>query len=86
MEKKLYELLKRDEDLSRFLETSDFKGNSKRVEMFKRLIVTLIGENIFESSKHNYLASIGPLSKEEYSGFGEGDFMGSLLIRRTQQK
>ena len=83
--KKLYEFLKGDEDLSRFLETSDFKGNSKRVEMFKRLIVTLIGENIFESSKNNYLASIGHLSKEEYSDFGEGDFTGSLVIEELNK-
>ena len=78
--KKLYELLKSGEELEEFLDAADFKANSKLVEVFKRLIVTLIQEDIFESPTDNYLTSITPFSKEECLDFREGDLMGSLVI------
>ena len=83
--KKLYELLKSGEGLEKFLEGADFKADSKLVEVFKRLIVTLIQEDIFESPTDGYLTSISPFSKEEYSDFGEGDLMGSLVIEELNK-
>ena len=84
--KKLYELLKSGEELERFLDVADFKVDSKLVEVFKRLIVTLIQEDIFESPTDDYLISIKPLSKkEEYSGLGKGDFTDSLVIEELNK-
>ena len=83
--KKLYELLKSGEELEGFLESSDFKANSKLVEVFKRLIVTLIQEDIFESPTDGCLTSISPFSKEEYLDFGEGDLTGGLVIEELNK-
>ena len=84
--KNLYELLKSGENLEKFLKVADFKADRKLVEVFKRLIVTLIQEDIFESPTDNYLTSISPFSKEEYSDFGEGDLMGSLVIEELNKE
>ena len=83
--KKLYELLKSGEALEEFLDAADFKANSKLVEVFKRLIVTLIQEDIFGPPTHNHLNSISPFSKEEYLDFGEGDLMGNFVIENINQ-
>ena len=83
--KKLYELLKSGEDLEKFLEGADFKANSKLVEVFKRLIVTLIQEDIFEPPTHNHLNSISPFSKEEYLDFRVGDLIGNFIIENINQ-
>ena len=84
--KKLYELLKSGEDLEKFIKGADFKADSKLVEVFKRLIVTLIQEDIFESDTNDFPTSIKPLSKKEkYSGLGKGDFTGSLVIEELNK-
>ena len=84
--KTLHELLKSGEGLEKFIKGANFEADSKLVETFKRLIVTLIQEDIFESPTDDYLISIKPLSKkEEYSGLGKGDFTGSLVIEELNK-
>ena len=83
--KKLYELLKSGEGLETFIKGADFKADSKLVEVFKRLIVTLIREDIFESDTNDFLTSISSFSKEEYLGFGEDALMNSLVIEELNK-
>ena len=83
--KKLYELLKSGEGLEKFLEGADLKADSKLAETFKRLIVTLIQEDIFESPTNDFLTSISSFSKEEYLGFREDALMSSLVIEKLNK-
>ena len=77
--KNLYKLLKSGENLEKFLKVADFKADSKLVEVFKRLIMTLIQENILEPISDKELSCLRPLSTKEREGFVVGGLKGTFV-------
>ena len=77
--KKLYEILESKKELQEVWGEAIFSSRPQLKEIFQRLVLTLVQENILEPITSN-LSPLKPFSPKERHSFGMGDLTGSLLI------
>ena len=77
--KKLYEILESKKELQEVWGEAIFSSRPQLKEIFQRLLLTLVQENIFEPITSD-LSPLKPFSPKERHSFGMGDLTGSLLI------
>lgn len=76
------EFLQGNGEVDQFLERLPFEDNLKLQILFKRIISTLMRENILYSSEWD--DSVMPFTEEEGKEFGEGDLKGYFTVKNLE--